>query len=256
MRTAFHFVLRSWQLPWQEMILYVYPLLFIFGVVIAAIFANGLGIESYAWDIRYTNPDAPLSDQDFELVESVPFTYQIYSRLVYGALLTFFTAAAVATALRSLDDPDISIDKGLKIALFRLVTLLALTVIGAVIEVVLGWLPELWAILSRLILGLPLVLMLPVIIVEGGENWIGRSLQLARRALGTLLVSYIALLVSVALPIGLVALLFVNDQIGATFAVLLVLVFGWLAFPVGCSYQALLYQHARQVEKEEQAART
>ena len=245
---------RSWQLPWQEKFLFFYPALIALGIAAALVFANGLGIESYGFDIRQTNPGASLGEVEFELVEYEPLVYQIYTRLVFGFVTLFFSAAAITTALRALGASYQSLDDGLQTAWGQLGQLLVLTVIVSVLEIALGALPTLFSILGDILVGLLLVLVLPAIVAEGGEYWMDRVLRFASRIRGVLLVSFIALVVSVALPIFAILALMLNEQLGAVFALLLLLAAAWHLYPVVVSYQALIYDHAAQAEKAEREA--
>ena len=87
------------------------------------------------------------------------------------------------------------------------------------------------------------VLLIPTIIVEGGEYWFSRCMYLTRKVLGTLIVSSIMLVFSLALPCIALLLLYVFSE-GSLLVILLMFAFLWLALPIVWSYQALLYQHA------------
>ena len=244
---------RSWQLPWQEKFLFFYPALIALGIAAALVFANGLGIESYGFDIRQANPGAPIDEIKFELVEYQPLVYQIYTRLVFGFIILFFSAAAITTALRALGPPYQSMEDGLQTARGRLGQLLALTVIYSVLQIALGLLPTLFSLLGNILVGLLFVMVLPSVVADG-EYWMERAIGFASRIRGVLLVSFIALAISVALPIFVFLLLMRDTQMDASFAILLLLAAAWILFPVGLSYQALIYDHAAGIERAEQAA--
>ena len=247
MKTSLHLILRSWQLPWQEKQLLALPVLFFLLIIPLVIFGNGLGLQQYQYDIVQTNPGTPPSELEFEVVTKESFLYQVYRGLTVGFLAYFFAGAAVAIVLRALDARYLILESGYAAAKQRIGTWILLAFVYTIVDIASDYLfigvLQIVLIVVAYFLFMYYVLLIPTIVVEGGEYWYSRCLYLCRKVLGTLFLSSIALVISLALPCIALLLLYVISEM-TLLVVLLLVAYLWLAFPVVWSYQALLYQHA------------
>ncbi len=248
MKTGLRIALRSWKLPWQEKTLLIQPVLLFVALLAAQIFMSGLGIERYDWDIYQVNPGALAAEVEFDVdVRESFLSYLLISSLVNNFFYVFFSAAAVAIALRSLESQYLYLESGFAAAKQRLGQLFVLAFFLVVLDAALNYLLAFMRTdvkgLLLMVVNLFFVLLIPVIIAEGGEYWFSRCIYLYRKVLGTLIISSIALGLSMAVPgVAILALIQVTGE--SYLGLFLLVVFLWLALPVSWSYLALLYQHA------------
>ena len=270
MKTAFHIVLRSWQLPWQEKSLLFVPVLLFVAIYASEYLAQILGLDSLSHPLYIMT--------SFKLIPS------IFYRTATSALIYLLMAAlSVAIALRALNEHEVNLDQILSDLRLRAGSLLAfafliefLSLMPNIAPFFLASLPHpaVWdhdlslryMLLSTFYLLLVkalFLLALPTLVNEKGRflHLLWRSWQHSSKIIGTILTSVIGLLFTLTL-LG-VAFVILDAILGVGVirpegmgpaasspldGFLLRNYQRLLVLPVCWSYQALLYRHARDPE--------
>ncbi len=252
-------ILRSWLLPWQEKRLLLLPLLLFVALYTSEYLAKILGLEL---------------DPNGRSAVSRLILFVLYHMVTDALFYTFLAALFVAIALRRLNGNDVDLSQILSDLRQRARPLIALALIVEILIFLINTLliflqplliPSrmhllssltLLAVLLQLLVKTIFLLALPTIINEKGRfrHMIRRSWQLSVKMLRTLLLSLIGLLLTIGLLGAAIVLLgailpaarviISNSESAGPLRVYIALV----ALPVAWSYQALLYQHARDRE--------
>lgn len=266
MKTAFHIVLRSWKLPWQEKQLLILPVFLFVALYISEYLAKILGLE--------------LDPNNRSAVPRL-ILFVLYHMATDALFYTFLAAFSVAIALRVLNEHDVDFSQILSDLRLRARPLIALALVVEILILLINTpliffqpllIPTrvhllsnltLLALFLELLVKTLFLLALPTIVNEKGRflQLLQRSWQHSSKIIGTILTSVIGLLFTLTL-LG-VAFVILDAILGVGVirpegmgpaasspldGLLLRNYQRLLVLPVCWSYQALLYRHARDQE--------
>ena len=258
MITSLRIVRRSWQLPWQEKRLLVLPVFLFTALYSTEYLANSLGMSMNPRNL----------DKGIHTVIGYP-VFEFLDAIIY----TLVGATSIAISLCSLNENEIKLSQIQADLRLRFRTLIAFALLIQFIFFVfsLSWIRiqlfppswhllenELFALLWLLLAKIPFIFTLPILVNEKGRflhllrrSWRYNSANadIILRSLPGLLFTFAPLLVVRIVLDGVFFSLVREPTILLAFYGLLARNYEILiALPVCWSYQALLYQHARDPE--------